>query len=136
MEETNTKIVMVVEDEDLLLEAIDKKLKSRGYTSLPYRSAEEALTYLHEKKSLPHIIWLDYYLGPINGNDFVEELKKDDQLSPIPVIIVSNSASDEKKNAMLALGVKAYILKAQYKLDDIITLLENVMKDNEIPRQF
>lgn len=127
------KIVMVVEDEDLLLEAIDKKLKSRGYTSLAYRSAEEALAYLNTKTSLPDIIWLDYYLGAMNGNDFVEELRKDEQLSRIPVIVVSNSASEQKRDAMFALGVKAYILKAQYKLDDIVTLLEDVMKDNELP---
>lgn len=121
------KTIMVIEDEDLLLQAIDLKLKARGYTTLPYKTAEEALAYL-KTGVRPDLIWLDYYLPGMDGKGFFEELLKNESLSKIPVIVVSNSASDEKKSYMLELGVQAYILKAQYRLDDIVLLMEKAMK--------
>ncbi len=131
--EDSSSTIMIIEDESLLLEAIDRKLASRGYKTLPYVSAEEGLAYLKDSShNLPNLIWLDYYLGGMDGGQFMVALKEDERLKNIPVIVVSNSASDQKKNNMIDLGVKAYILKAQYKLDDIIVLLENVLKDESI----
>ena len=131
--EDQAKTIMIIEDESLLLEAIDRKLASRGYKTLPYVSAEEGLAHLQDTTHpLPDLIWLDYYLGGMDGGQFMVELKKDERLKNLPVIVVSNSASDQKKNNMIDLGVKAYILKAQYKLDDIIVLLENVLKDESM----
>jgi len=124
------KIVMVVEDETLLLSAIEKKLTASGYQVIPCTSGEEALSFLSTATKMPSVIWLDYYLGGMDANGFVTQLKKDEKTAHIPVVIVSNSASEEKKKEMLALGVTRYILKAQYKLDDIMTILEEEMKSN------
>ena len=44
----------------------------------------------------------------------------------IPVIVVSNSANAEKVNTMLALGAKKYLLKAEYRLDDIISMIRDL----------
>jgi two-component system phosphate regulon response regulator PhoB len=128
MNDNSQKIIMVVEDEMLLLSAIEKKLTASGYVVIPCLSAEEALTSIHEASQMPSAIWLDYYLGGMDANGFVKELKKDEKTAHIPVIIVSNSASEDKKAEMLDLGVRRYVLKAQYKLDDIIGILEEEMK--------
>jgi two-component system phosphate regulon response regulator PhoB len=132
----DTKTIVVIEDEDLLLQAIDIKLKARGYETVPCKTAEEALTYLkNNEKKLPDLIWLDYYLPGMDGNQFMNEILKNQSWAQIPVIVVSNSASDQKKNTMLSLGVQAYILKAQYRLDDIVSLMENVMRDTKAEPQ-
>lgn len=121
------KIVMVVEDETLLLEAIHKKLISSGFEVISCTKAKKALDYLSTSQKKPDLIWLDYYLGDMNGLEFMNQLKKNTKWSSIPVVVVSNSASEQKKNAMLALGAKGYILKAEHKLDDIITTMEKLM---------
>lgn len=117
------KIVMVVEDEALLLEAIHKKLLSAGFEVISCTKAKKALDWLSTSKTRPDVIWLDYYLGDMNGLEFMNELKKNTNWSFIPVVVVSNSASEQKKNSMLALGAKEYILKAEHKLDDIISTI-------------
>jgi two-component system, OmpR family, alkaline phosphatase synthesis response regulator PhoP len=128
MNNSDPKLIMVVEDEKLLLSAIETKLIANGYHVIPCISAEEAISSLQEAVSMPAGIWLDYYLGGMDANGFVKQLKSDEKTAHIPIIIVSNSASEEKKKEMLDLGVKRYVLKAQYKLDDIITILEEEMK--------
>jgi CheY-like chemotaxis protein len=68
----------------------------------------------------------------MNGLEFMRELKKNDLWAKIPVVVVSNSASDEKKNSMLALGVDKYILKAQYRLDEIIEMIREIISKEKV----
>ncbi len=112
--------VMVVEDEFLLLEAIEKKLKLNGFEVVSCSSGHQAIDYLKNLVELPDAIWLDYHLGDMDGITIMQEMKKSEKLSKIPVIVVSNSASPDKVQNMLALGAKKYLLKAEYRLDDLI----------------
>lgn len=116
--------VLVVEDEDLLLQAISKKLKISGLNPVSCASGEQAIDYLENLTELPDVIWLDYHLQHMDGLDFLKKLKDKTKWQNIPVVIVSNSASEDKVHNMLALGANKYILKAEYRLDDIIKIVK------------
>lgn len=122
--------IMVVEDETLLLQAITKKLKLSGMDVLSCSSGQQAVDYLSSLDELPDAVWLDYYLKDMNGLAFMQELKANPQWTNIPVLVVSNSASPDKVNNMLALGAKKYILKAEYRLDEIISMIRQFITDN------
>lgn len=123
--------VMVVEDEALLLQAATKKLEHEGITVLPCPSGETALEYVKKLDVAPDAIWLDYYLKDMNGLAFMQAIKTNSKWADIPVIVVSNSASPDKVHNMLALGVNKYILKAQYRLDEIIVILREIIEDSK-----
>jgi len=125
----STTTVMVVEDEALLLQAAAKKLEREGIKVLACPSGEIALTHVNELDNVPDAIWLDYYLKDMNGLAFMQAIKTNPKWAEIPVIVVSNSASPDKVHNMLALGVNKYILKAQYRLDEIITILREIIDD-------
>lgn len=129
MSKKSKQTIMVVEDEELLLQAVTKKLKVSGMDVLSCASGEQALGYLQDVDDLPDAIWLDYYLKDMNGLAFMEELKKNPTWSTIPVVVVSNSANPDKVHNMLALGAKKYILKAEYRLDEIVSIIEELIKD-------
>lgn len=121
--------IMVVEDETLLLQAITKKLKLSGLDVVSCASGQQALDYLGNLDELPDAVWLDYYLKDMNGLAFMQTVKENPKWQNIPVVVVSNSASPEKVHNMLALGAKKYILKAEYRLDEIITMMQQLIKD-------
>ncbi len=122
---------MVVEDEELLLQAITKKLKFSGLDVLSCSSGQQAIDYLNNlEDSLPVVVWLDYYLKDMNGLAFMQQLKENEKWKDIPVLCVSNSASPEKVTNMLALGAKKYILKAEYRLDEIIAMIREIIDEN------
>lgn len=121
--------VLVVEDETLLLEAATKKLERSGISVISCASGEEALSQIQKLSSPPDAIWLDYYLKDMNGLAFMEKVKENKAWADVPVIVVSNSASPEKVHNMLALGVDKYILKAQYRLDEIVEILHEIIED-------
>jgi CheY-like chemotaxis protein len=125
----STTTVMVVEDETLLLEAIVKKLEHEGIKALPCSNGEMALDHVNKLDTIPDAIWLDYYLKDMNGLAFMQAIKTNPKWARVPVIVVSNSASPDKVHNMLALGVNKYILKAQYRLDEIITILREIIDD-------
>ena len=119
--------IMVVEDEALLLQAITKKLEVNGFGVVSCKSGEQAMDYLKNMEQKPDAIWLDYYLKDMDGIVFMTALKALPTCADIPVMVVSNSASDEKVHNMLALGAKKYMLKAQYRLDDLIIALREII---------
>lgn len=119
--------VMVIEDEELLIYAIQKKLETAGIAPKSYKSAVDALAYLQNAEKLPDAIWLDYYLGDMNGIEFMHKLKEKDRTASIPVVVVSNSANQDKVSAMFALGVKKYFLKADHKLEEIVEEIKELV---------
>jgi len=129
-EQNEMKLVMVVEDEPLLLLAVRKKLELSGMHVIACTSGEQAVSYLKESGKPPKAIWLDYYLKDMNGLEFMEVLKSDPKWESIPVIVVSNSASEDKVHSMLALGAKKYLLKAGNRLDDLVTTILGFVNEN------
>lgn len=116
---------MIVEDEVLLLQAITKKLKISEMDVLSCSSGQQAIDYLGSIDEMPDAIWLDYYLKDMNGLAFMQEIKSNPAWTNIPVLVVSNSASPEKVHNMLGLGARKYILKAEYRLDEIIAMIRD-----------
>jgi DNA-binding response OmpR family regulator len=123
--------IMVVEDETLLLQAITKKLKLSGLDVISCASGQQAVDYLDNLDELPDAVWLDYYLKDMNGLAFMQTLKENPKWANIPVLVVSNSASPEKVHNMLGLGAKKYILKAEYRLDEIIEMIRDFIRDGD-----
>lgn len=125
----STTTVMVVEDEALLLQAASKKIEHEGFKVLSCPSGEAALEYVKKLDEVPDAIWLDYYLKDMNGLAFMQAIKANPKWADVPVIVVSNSASPDKVHNMLALGIDKYILKAQYRLDEIIAILREIIEE-------
>jgi len=127
--DSNTYSIMVVEDERLLLQAITKKLQIKHIEAVSCASGQQAFDYLESMPELPKAIWLDYHLGDMDGIAFMNRLKSNIKWVDIPVLIVSNSASDDKIHSMLALGAKKYVLKAEHRLDEIIESFSEFLKE-------
>src|SRR3989338_999013 len=128
---TNKPTVLVVEDEVMLLQAICKKLKSSNINTLSATSAQQALDYLKNLSRVPEAIWLDYYLGDSDGITFMKKLRSYKKFANIPVMVISNSASPQKVQSMYKLGIKKYLIKADHRLDEIITDLKELIKSNK-----
>lgn len=120
--------ILVVEDEKLLLEAITKKLELNSFTVTSCASGDQALAALQGDTDLPDAIWLDYYLKDMSGLEFMQIVNQNASWRHIPVVVVSNSASPDKVKNMLALGASRYLLKAEHRLEDIISIFRGFIE--------
>lgn len=120
------KVIVVVEDEKPLLEAIRIKLEKSGFTVITARTVTEAKKQI---ESYEHVaaIWLDHYLmGKENGLDFLAWCKehKNARCRAIPIFAVSNTASADKVPVYLKMGAKQFFVKSNHRLDHIIAEIE------------
>lgn len=121
------KTVMVVEDNNLLLDALEKKLALSGFKVIPCLSGRQAFESLTQTIILPDAICLDYYLTDMNGTDFMNKLNNNEAWKDIPVVVLSNADEEESEKSTLALGAKIYMLKTQYKLEDVVVQLRKIL---------
>jgi len=116
--DSKEKVVLVVEDEPPLQDAIQTKLKTLGIKHMAAMNAEDALVMMSKQR--PDIIWLDLLMPGMGGFAFLEKLRHDPGYKNIPVVIVSVSGSPEKIRRAFELNVVDFLVKSQYRLEDII----------------
>ena len=119
---TDAKTILVVEDERPLADAIKAKLERSGFAVVTSRTVEQTLSYL-EDIGVVDAVWLDHYLlGKEDGLDFVTKLKAHDgRWKDIPIFVVSNTASPDKVQSYIRLGINKYYTKSDHRLDEIIS---------------
>ena len=118
--------VLVIEDEEALQDAIKRKLGATGYTILSAMSAEAGLKIL--ETVTPNLIWLDLLLPGMGGFQFLETIRKQEKWKKLPVLVCSVSASPEKIHQAFQLNVIDYIVKSQYRLEDIVKKVTDLVE--------
>lgn len=112
------KKLLIIEDEKILSEMYQDIFSEAGYdVSLAFTS-EEGIEIA--KKEKPDLILLDILLPKENGIAFLQKLKKDPQLSTITVVAFSNYDDPKTKKEAVDLGIKAYLLKANFTPKEIL----------------
>jgi CheY-like chemotaxis protein/HPt (histidine-containing phosphotransfer) domain-containing protein len=82
--------LLLVEDDDSIREIVSEVLSSRGYEVLTAGNGRIALDVLHRRAdSLPRLILLDLMMPDMDGRQFLAERRKEPQLVPIPVIVLT-----------------------------------------------
>ena len=120
---------LIIEDEEMLLGVIEKKLASSGIDFKSFKLGKEALEFIDTSKEFPDLIWLDYYLPDMNGIELLHEIRNRKEFDQIPVIVVSNSANDDTVAQLTQLGIKDYVIKAEHRLEDIVGKMIQVVKN-------
>jgi CheY-like chemotaxis protein len=82
------------------------------------RDGEEALDYLYCRGSFaarsgenPAVMLLDLKLPKIDGLEVLHQIKSDEKLRMIPVVVLTSSSEEKDMVASYRLGVNAYVVK-------------------------
>lgn len=119
------KKILFIEDEEALQKALGDALESNGYSALRALDGEAGLRTA--KNETPDLVLLDLILPKKNGFEVLEELKKDPSTKSIPVIVLTNLEGSAEVERALALGANTYLVKANYKLDELLSKIEVVL---------
>ena len=85
--------------------------------------AVEALEKLSSKEIVPDVIFLDLNMPVMGGQQFLMEIKKDENLKDIPVIIFSTASHPSTIQLMKDIGAHDFITKP-----DNLKVLVNILK--------
>lgn len=112
------KKVLIVEDEELIGNLLQKKMRQEGYYASVAIDGEAALKQIRQEK--PDIVLLDIVLPRLNGFEVLSELKKDEELRKIPVIIISNSGQPAEIEKAKELGVRDWLVKTEFDPREVL----------------
>jgi CheY-like chemotaxis protein len=82
------------------------------------RDGEEALDYLYCRGNFttrtndnPAVLLLDLKMPKVDGLDVLKQIKSDEKLKMIPVVVLTSSREERDMVASYRLGVNAYVVK-------------------------
>jgi len=119
------KKILIIEDEEILLNLLQKKLTNEGYDISIARDGEEGLLKMKEIK--PNLILLDIVMPKLGGFEVMEKMLKDEKLKDIPVIIISNSGQPVEIERAKELGVKDWLIKTEFDPQEVIDKVVKVI---------
>ncbi|OGL90342.1 hypothetical protein A3I45_01505 [Candidatus Uhrbacteria bacterium RIFCSPLOWO2_02_FULL_53_10] len=93
-------------------------LGQEGFSVLSALDGEAGLRLAKDK--LPDVILLDLILPKANAFDVLRTLKGHEETKHIPVVVLTNLESMEDVQKALDLGAMSYLVKANYKLEEVI----------------
>ncbi|MGH8761985.1 MAG: response regulator [Nitrosospira sp.] len=108
------KPILLVEDDQVDTMTVTRALKEIHVTNplVHLENGEEAVRYLRDPATeKPCIILLDLNMPIMNGIEFLQVVKHDDQLKRIPVVVLTTSEEQQDKVNSFNLGVAGYMAK-------------------------
>ena len=99
----------IVDDDPLVLEAIDAGLGKRGLNVTRFEDGNEALRYIRE--NTPDLAIFDLVLPGVNGLDLCQMVRSDPDAGHIPLFIVTADPARENVRRALDLQVNGFITK-------------------------
>lgn len=122
MLQAKAKKILLIEDEELILNLLQRKLEKEGYKVLVARNGEEGMEKM--RKTPPDIILLDIVMPKMGGFEVMEEVRKDKYLRLIPIIIISNSGQPVELDRAKRLGAKDWLIKTEFDPKEVIVKIK------------
>jgi CheY-like chemotaxis protein len=112
--------ILIVEDDPKDVELTLTALEEYNLANevVVTRDGEEALDYLYCRGNFkmrssdnPAVLLLDLKLPKVNGLEVLQQIKSDEKLKMIPVVVLTSSREERDMVASYKLGVNAYVVK-------------------------
>ena len=115
---SNKKKILIIEDETILGELLMQRLGAEGCETVWAVDGKAGMEKMREV--LPDLVLLDIVMPKKDGYEVLTEMRADAALKDIPVIVISNSGQPVEIKRIVELGVKDYIVKAQFSPDEVL----------------
>ncbi|HEY6034162.1 MAG TPA: ATP-binding protein [Kofleriaceae bacterium] len=121
---TGTGLVMIVDDDPIVLRALTRAVELLGYTALPVGDGATAVQALRDKAGEVRAVVLDMVMPQMSGRATYSALRE--VSSNVPVLAMSGHTMADEVDALIELGVKAFISKP-YSIDALARSLADVI---------
>ena len=114
--------ILLVEDEPSIVELVTLTLKNNGYEVLSVMDGTKVIETARQNK--PDLIILDIMIPKLNGFEVCRQIKTDEELKKIPVLILSALVQKGEIEMGIRMGADSYMTKPFQNKD----LLNNIQK--------
>jgi CheY-like chemotaxis protein len=119
--------ILIVDDEEEIRNSIAEMLAHKFYKVEQARNGKEALEIISRKK--PDLIISDIRMPVMDGMKLLKEIKQQEILKDIPVIVLSAKSSGSNRETCLENGASEYLSKP-FNAADLYKAVEQNIKIN------
>lgn len=105
-----TPLVLVVDDSSSIRSHLARLIEQSGFRVITANNGADALELLLNNRE-PDLIISDIEMPQIDGWQFLEYVKTDENFGRIPVVIITSLDADEYRERAFSLGASDYIVK-------------------------
>ena len=123
--------VLIVDDSSSMRAIVKKIIKVSGFNVGEFLNAsdgKEALKVLADE--WVDIVLTDINMPNMNGMELMAEMKKDELLRSIPVVMITTEGSEKKMQEAMDLGASGYV-KKPFLPEDIKRTLSSIMGEED-----
>jgi DNA-binding response OmpR family regulator len=120
------KNILIIEDDKFLRDLIVQKVAKEGFNVSAAIDGEDGVKKIKEEK--PDLVLLDLILPGIDGFEVLAQVREEESLKSLPVIILSNLGQREDVEKGLRLGAIDYLVKAHFTPGEIIYKIRQHLK--------
>lgn len=119
------KNIYIVEDEPDIREALAYNFKKEGFNTIEFSNGEDCLQEVNKKK--PDVLILDIMLPGISGLDVCREIRSDEALSNIAIIMLTAKGEEIDRIVGFELGADDYVTKP-FSVRELILRVKVILK--------
>ena len=117
--------ILIIDDENDIREVLIDTFENHGFTASSAINGKDGLELA--LSSHPNLILLDIMMPQMDGIEMLTKLREDGWGKNVPVAILSNINDKEKLKEAEKIGIQASILKAEWKMSDIIKKVSELL---------
>ncbi len=108
-----SKTILLLEDDLVDVMTIKRAMKQLNFENpmSVVANGEEGLAFLNNAKELPGLIILDINMPKMNGIEFLQMMKQNENFRTIPVVVLTTSLEQQDKWNSFQLGISGYMVK-------------------------
>ena len=120
----SSEFVLICDGDSLLTELLEHRLGQQGYETAVARDGGEALALLAERP--PDAVIMESMLPVNDGYEVLRQIRENDQLKDLPVIMLSARKHARDIVEALELGASDYMTKP-FILDELVARLARLI---------
>lgn len=120
-------ILLVDDDAEML--RLYKMILEEEFDVLTAQNGNKALEVI--KESHPELVLLDVMMPNMNGIEVLEHIKANPETAATNVVMFTNLADENYKQAALDKGAKKYLIKSEFEPDDLLKELDTLIPASE-----
>lgn len=118
--------ILLIEDDPFIREMYVSKIEQeKDFRVIEVEDGELALKKIKTEK--PDLILLDIVLPKLDGFSVLKEIKQDQEIEEIPVIILSNLGHKNDVEKGFSLGAKEYIIKSHFTPSEVVDKIKKTL---------
>ena len=121
--------ILLIEDEELIIRLLSKKLAAIGYDVSLAMDGREGLEKI--KQIVPDLVLLDIVMPRMGGFEVMAEMKKDEKIAGIPVIIISNSGQPLELERAKDLGAVDWLVKTEFDPKEVAEKIQKYIRPTD-----